>query len=66
MGINHKHTLTYSGVLPADEMDRLAMHAANPEINQARLALVAAFKKAGFPHDAVSHVVRPRTVKADK
>ncbi len=57
---NHKHTLTFSGELPADEMDRANLYAKNPEINASRVALVEAFKKSVHPHEAVSHVTRPR------
>jgi hypothetical protein len=58
--MNNKHTLTFTGELPSDEMERSALFGANPDINRARVELQEAFAAAGYPHVAVSHVVRPR------
>lgn len=60
----HPHTLTFTGHLPADEMERSAMFAANPAILKARRDLEAAFEKAGHPHTSKSHVVRLKARKA--
>lgn len=59
----HRHTITFSGHMPADEMDRYAVHATNPEIVAARDALLQALHAAGYPHTVESKVIRPRTVK---
>lgn len=60
----NKHTLTFEGTLPADEMQRAQVLGSNPAISEARTALENAFREAGHPHTSTSHVVRPRTQKA--
>jgi hypothetical protein len=60
----HKHTYTFSGELPADEADRMEMYANHPAINEHRKGLADALEAAGHPHTVVSHIVRPRVVKA--
>ncbi len=59
MANTHKHTLTFEGDVPADEMERATLFA-HPEIQAARTALVEAFKKAGHPHTASSKTVKPK------
>ena len=51
-----KHTLTFEGELPADEMDR-AKVLGHPAVHEARDALLEAFKTAGAPH-AHKHTIR--------
>ena len=56
--MTQKHSITYSGFLPADEMERHALFAAHPEILEARRALATALSKAGYPHSVEAKVVR--------
>ena len=61
--VTHPHTITFSGRMPADEMERASLFGNHPEINEARKTLEAALAKAGYPHEVVSHVTRPRVRK---
>ena len=53
-----RHVLTFTGSLPADEMERHALLTKNPEILASRQALAAAFTKAGFKHEHTSKLIR--------
>jgi hypothetical protein len=61
--MNHKHTLTFEGDVPGDEMERASVFA-HPKVAEARAALLAAFKEAGHPHTALSRVIKPKAAGA--
>jgi hypothetical protein len=61
--VNHKHTLTFEGDVPGDEMERATVFA-HPRMVEARAALLDAFKEAGYPHTASSKVVKPKAAGA--
>jgi len=60
-----RHTLTFEGDVPEDEMQRAAF-LAHPDIQAARAALEEAFVMAGHPHVATSRTIKTKgpTVKS--
>ena len=59
----YKHTLTFEGDVPADEMERASIFV-HPKVIEARAALIQAFKDAGHPHTASSKVIKPKAAGA--
>ena len=52
-----RHVLTFTGSLPADEMERHALLTKNPEILASRQALAAALTKEVFNHEHTSKLI---------
>jgi hypothetical protein len=60
-----RHSLTFEGDVPEDEMQRAAF-LAHPKIQEARAALEAAFIDAGHPHVATSRTIKTKAAAAPK
>ncbi len=64
MANTHTHTLTFTGMVPATEMDRVAIYSG--EVREARDALLKALDAAGFKHTVEQTVKAPRKTRAPK
>lgn len=60
-----RHTITFEGDVPEDEMQRAAF-LAHPKIQEARAALEAAFVEAGHVHVATSKTIKAKAAAAPK
>ena len=63
MAEKHTHTLTFTGLVPADEAERAEIHA-HPKVKEAKKALLDAYKEAGHPHVMEAKVTKARGPKA--
>lgn len=60
-----RHTLTFEGDVPEDEMQRAAV-LAHPKVRDAQAMLLEAFADAGHPHTAVSKTIKAKAAPASK
>src|ERR1700726_4894942 len=58
MTLTHRHELTFTGMVPDNEMERAPIFASDP-VQQAVKALLQAFEDAGVPHTISHKVVAP-------
>jgi hypothetical protein len=65
MANTHTHTLTFTGSVLDNEMDRAPI-LGHAKVREARDALIAAFEEAGAPHTFQSAVVKPRQTRGPR